>query len=432
MSTLQLIPFPGRLIIDDMVLDDECVVSDYALEEGSSLDFMVDASKEYFTQQLSKLLYSRDMSCDELSLLYRHKHGANAIRALRILGCDGEFQEFINTEKTFSLLNGRVGLVQQKNNVKDIPAEMESAQTSSVLGFFDGSLPSCDPTFSDNQYFLDLHDQINDNSLCTKATRMLDEIMRTISTRTFLNVLHIVKSGSVGKGTAISEAYDAELILFLLGIPTSGHSCWLPPLLVTVMGILSECLGGRYRFEGFHILDDSVQMHVGGLMTVSIRISPVFAGYMHTIQTLAGVEPEFHRHFNISFVKDRTEFISRQSRFVKMTIRLLKWWRNQQEWSCKLAFPSDDILELTAVYSAVRTKSTTQRDAISNVMSLFSCFDKLKVVWSNFYRKEDVWRPLLRQRPLLMDPVNPYLNVANPQTFDACDLMRLAQLGQLF
>ena len=37
---------------------------------------------------------------------------------------------------------------------------------------------------------------------------------------------------------------------------------------------------------------------------------------------------------------------------VKVTIRLMKWWREQQEWECELTRPSDELLELIALHDA--------------------------------------------------------------------------------
>ena len=48
---------------------------------------------------------------------------------------------------------------------------------------------------------------------------------------------------------------------------------------------------------------------------------------------------------------------------------------------------------------------------VANCMSLLSRFDQLRVVWSNYYDPSDVWSPLMLQKPLLMDPVNPSLRL---------------------
>ena len=40
---------------------------------------------------------------------------------------------------------------------------------------------------------------------------------------------------------------------------------------------------------------------------------------------------------------------------------------------------------------------------------------------SNYYDPSDVWSPLMLQKPLLMDPVNPFTNVADPQAIRSLD-----------
>ena len=65
-----------------------------------------------------------------------------------------------------------------------------------------------------------------------------------------------------------------------------------------------------------------------------------------------------------------------------MTMRLLKWWRDQQAWSCALTKPSDFVLELIAIYASQQCGKVTQAQMIANCMSLLSRFDQLRVVWS--------------------------------------------------
>jgi len=173
-------------------------------------------------------------------------------------------------------------------------------------------------------------------------------------------------------------------------------------------------------------------MRVKGLITVDLRFSPVFDSYASVIQTLGEQGPEARKYFATSLVKERTQFIAKQPGHVKVTIRLLKWWRDQQAWSGKVFRPTDEMLELVSVYSAVQTKPTDQRVAVANEMALLAQANDLRIVWSNYYSKDDVWSPLLRQRPLLMDPTNPFINIADPQSFDATELMKLAKTTHFF
>lgn len=242
----------------------------------------------------------------------------------------------------------------------------------------------------------------------------------------------IVKGGSIAKGSAITGVSDAEIVFFVHGVPQAGHDKWLPSLLRATHGVLTEHLSNEHGVEGLCITDDSVQMKVKGIITVDLRFSPVFDSFAKVIQTIGNQGPEVRKHYTPSLVQERTQFIAKQPGHVKVTIRLLKWWRDQQEWSSKLLRPSDEILELLAVYSAVQSKPADQRIAVANVMLLLSQFNDLQIVWSNYYSKEDVWSPLLRQRPLLMDPTNPFVNIADAQFFDAREMMKLAQTTRFF
>jgi len=244
-----------------------------------------------------------------------------------------------------------------------------------------------------------------------------------------LNVDHIVKGGSVGKGTAIPGASDAEVVFFLKGMPVTGQDMWLPPLLKAVFGVLSESLDG---VQNMQIIGDSLQMTVQDLITVDVRFSPVFQSYAKVIKSLGEQGLESRKFFTTTLAKESTLFISQQPKAVKMTIQLLKWWRDQQNWSDSIMRPTNEMLELMAVYSAVQTKPADQRTAIANVMALLCQFSDLRIVWSNYYSKDDVWAPLLRQRPLLMDPTNPFVNVADAQSFDSTELMAFASSTHFF
>jgi hypothetical protein len=265
-----------------------------------------------------------------------------------------------------------------------------------------------------------------------KTSQALSAIVESVSERVFLNVDHIVKGGSVGKGTAIPGASDAKVVFFVKGMPVTGQDAWLQPLLRAVLSVLSDGFGSDQGVENMHIIGDSLHMKVQGLVTVTLRFSPVFQSYAKVIKSLGEQGLAARRFFTTTLAKESTLFISQQPKSVKVTIQLLKWWRDQQSWTEDIFRPTNEMLELMAVYSAVQTKPANQRTAIANVMALLSQFSELRIVWSNYYSKDDVWAPLLRQRPLLMDPTNPFVNVADAQSFDSTELMSFASSTHFF
>jgi len=512
----QLIAFPDQdLVLDGKVLDDTKTLADYDVQDSNCLDFVIKATEDSLAQQLAGLLQARDLSTDELGLLYCYKHGVSINQALKTIGCTEKFPDFIKKQKQLFTENGRVSLVRSDTKMKpfcageeiqkilqenggrmDIqslcskftqkfnvsiqsvvnmrPAEflekekdlfsvagrgqvtlrsaMEEQQkspkevqprTQRQRGEEVKSVQARAPVHidspksqaqegSDSQEYLDLHNTISGRSFNSKVVQILNDIVEVVTEKSFLNISEVVKGGSVGKGTAISGTTDAEVVFFLKGMPKGQQSKWLPPLLKAVAAVLTQHLSNEHGVEGICPTDDSVHMKVKGCVEVELRFSPDFESFSEVIQAMGQQGPDIRKHFNTSLVKEQVQFVSKQPGQVKVTMRLLKWWRNQQRWTSPLTTPSDEILELLAVYSALQTKPRDQKMAIANAMSLMARFEELRIVWSNYYSKEDIWSPLLQQRPLLMDPVNPYLNVADPQTFDASELMSLAQSTHFF
>jgi len=510
----QLIAFPEQdLVLNGAVLEKEKTMADYGVQESMSFDFVIQASQENLVKQLAELLQARDLTCDELGLLYCYKHGVSINQALKTVGHGEKFQDFIKTRKEFAVDNGRVTLVRNDTSLKPFSAveEVQKILEESKSGSMDittlcsrftqkfnvslSSVTDMKPAIflekqkgvfvvtsrgqvslksaadaqqkpktpvplrqaeesnrtsakaqvrstvddqvestesSDNEQYLELHNKISGRSFNSKIAQILCDVVDVVTEKSFLNIAEVVKGGSVGKGTAISGTTDAEVVFFLKGLPQGQHSKWLPPLLKAVSGVLNEHFGSGHGMEGICTTTDSVYMKVKGLVEVHLRFSPAFESHAEVLQALSKQGPDMRKYYATSLVKDKVQFIAKQPGQVKVTMRLLKWWRDQQQWSSSLTTPSDDILELIAVYSALQTKPKDQRMAIANAMSLMARFDELRIVWSNYYGKEDIWSPLLNQRPLLMDPVNPFVNVADPQSFDARELISSAKTTHFF
>merc|ERR550537_2043329 len=260
------------------------------------------------------------------------------------------------------------------------------------------------------EMYHELHTKISSRSFNSRVAQALSTIKEVVESKLFLNVVEVAKGGSVGKGTAINECEDAELVFFVKGLPTEGHKKWLSPLLKSVQSVLTENLDAEIA-ASVECTETSVQVSMKNQVTVDLRFSPAFESYASTVQALGASGPEARKPFEASFVKERTQFVAKQPGNVKVTIRLLKWWRDQQQWSCALTRPSDYVIELIAIYAR---------------------FDQLRVMWSNYYDQKDVWSPLMMQRPLLMDPVNPFSNIVDPQDFDSRELTQFASTTHFF
>jgi hypothetical protein len=509
----QLIPFPEQeLSLDGVVLADESKLAACGIAEGSSVTLNINATEDALAQQLKELLQARDLSSDELGLLYCYKYGANINQALKLLGFDGKLQDFIGKQKSLSMENGTVTLVRTDTALKPFSVVDEivhilkastsgtmeikelcnkfvqkfGVNLSSIVGSrpveflskertvfevhgrglvsLQGSRSATSteaavvteppglggdappglggdaimdveqPAPIDIQQFDDLHNRIHSQSFNSQVMKSINDLVAALADTSFLDIDHVVIGGSIGKGTAIPGDAAAEIVFFLCDLPTTGPRTWQLPLLRAIAGVLSEEFQTAHGIESLHVTEDCLKMTLQGWgpMAVELYLSPTFESYEKTIQVIGEQGTDTRKVYSSALAKERTNFVARQPSSVKATIRLMKWWRDQQEWYGRLSRPSDELLELVAIYSAVQTRPADKKEAIANLMSLLSRFEQMRVVWANFYEKDDVWTPLLSEKPLLMDPTNPFVNVADSQAFDASELMVLARTTHFF
>lgn len=287
-----------------------------------------------------------------------------------------------------------------------------------------------------DQQFLDLHEKVCGGSLGPNTVKALGGIVAAISRISFLNVDHVVQGGSVGRGTVVGgsppESTDAEVIFVVKGLPEVGHNRWLPPLLKAVHAVLQCSLAADEQVDRMRVTSDSVQMRVQGLVALDVRFAPLVRSYGALLKLVKNQAPLLRWHYAPMFAKEATLFVKQQPDQVKVTIQLMKWWRGQQYWSDKVFRPSDATLETLSAYSAAKSPPADQQVAVANVMALLAQFDNLEIIWSEHYSHDNVWPPLLSERPLLMDPTNPFVNLASPNTFDAYELMSLARMTSFF
>jgi len=439
----QMIAFREQdLILNGKILAEAKSLTECGISDGTEVELSVRTSEDGLVDSLQELLQARDLSLEELCLLYCYKHGVSINQVLQSIGSQERFSNFVSRHSVFSCKAGRISLSKEaKTAAKEDTQSVAPRSVTAPPPWRSVAKPSNIETMStaagdagvgNGCAYLELHTKISGRAFSSKATQALNEITATVSEKLFLNIDHVVGGGSVGRGTVIGGATDAELVFFLKDLPVAGQLRWLPALHKAVVGVLNEHLGASHGVENVHATPESVKLSVRGVVSVDLKFVPVFESYANTLKFLSQEGPETRKKLGAALLKERTNFISKQPGQVKVTMRLLKWWRDQQQWSHAMSRPSDDLLELLTVYSATHSKPQDQQSAVGNVLALMTRFDELCVTWTNFYKKSDIWEPLANQRPLVMDPVNPYLNLADPQTFDPRELMSFAGQTRFF
>jgi len=420
-QAMELLGLEGNL--EDFVGTQKCL----SIENGLVTPFQADTTLNPFpvVEELMQILKASDSGTMDIKDLATQFHEKFDKKLACVVGCRPA--DFLYKQKQFEvhsrgLVSLRGARLAQMRATIRAPPGLEAPpdlgdETEEPAGA---------------EQFLDLHKKIHSRSLNAQATQTLNDVVAAISDATFLDIDHVVIGGSIGKGAAISGEATAQVVLFLRGLPMNEQ--WLAPLLKAFAGSLDADFQAEHGIKSLCVTEDRLKMCVQGEnpLSVDLYLSTAFDSYSQTLEVLGKQDPDVLSFYAPSFAKEQTQFVSRQPSSVKTTIRLMKWWRGQQQWYGRLSRPSDEILELAAIYSAVQTKPADQKEAIANLMSLLSRFGQMRVVWANYYSKDDVPGALLRQKPLLLDPTNPFVNVADPKVFDAAELMVLARTTHFF
>jgi len=436
----QMIAFREQdLKLDGKVLEESISLEESGIVDGATVELSIRSCESQLISCLLELLQDKELSLEELAMLYCYKNGVSINQVLQSLGIEERFANFVSKRAEFLCKGGRVSVARTRpppGLTLTAPA-LAPKQPAVSLKSWPAEKPSALPAVNvaeenNGDAYLDLHTKISGRAFSSKATQALNDITAAVSEKLFLNVDHVVRGGSVGRGTVIGGATDAEIVFFLKDLPVAGQLKWLPALHKAVVGVLKEFLSASHGVEDVVAEADSVKFNVRGVVSVDMKFVPVFDSLAEVYQALKQNEADARRRLGCALLKERTHFIAKQPGQVKVTMRLLKWWRDQQQWSGASTRPSDDLIELLVVHSACLSKPQDQQTAVTNVLALMSRFAELHVTWTNYYKKSDIWEPLLNHHPLLMDPVNPFLNVADPQTFDHRELMAYAAQTHFF
>lgn len=440
----QLLVFPERaLLCRGARLDPQATLAACGVAHGARLEFVLEGGEHSVVAQLKDLVSARSLTFDELGLLYCYRHGLSLNQALKTLGLDTTLKAIVESHSDIFAVQGKVVSPAAKPEAKPACAPPAPAEAKAVVTALreaaepapveakpekkekrkakaaaPAPVPSPGMTWADDDApFQELHSKISSRSFHSRIMQDLRKLQATVEEACFLQVEEVVRGGAVGRGTALIGCEDAELVVFVRGLPDVGHERWLPRL----HKALAESLVGR--------VDAAVEVtkqgvHVGPTV---VKIQPAFANYTESVQALGALGPDSRAHFGAAFVRERNAFIGKQPGSVKAVMRLLKWWRAQQTFSCDLTRPSDELLEYVAVYVTQQCGKQSLGQNVANCMAVLARLDELRVVWTNFYAQQDIWAPLMTQRPLLMDPVNPFRNVADPQDFDPREVVQKAR-----
>mmetsp|Transcript_123061 Transcript_123061/g.223773 ORF Transcript_123061/g.223773 Transcript_123061/m.223773 type:complete len:747 (+) Transcript_123061:132-2372(+) len=295
-----------------------------------------------------------------------------------------------------------------------------------------------------NEVFREIHSRLQQGNSFQMVVQQLMSICRQMESSSFLALEEVVLGGAAGKGL-LTSGPQAEIVLFVKQLPYRNFPQWLPHILETLAPVLEDQLS-THKAEKFKVEKDHVQFSIMGdhqqEIVVQVFLSPTFKSHEHLLESIKAAPPAERFYFYPCMVKERNDFVGRQPQSTKELIRLLTWWASKQRWSSALATPSDWLIELIVIHACQQLPAGMDgvdlelADTVTRILEIFANFESIKVLWADtgaaLYSLQDIWRPLLSHEPLVMDPLNPYCNLVDVNSFDSHDLVAAAQPPNCF
>mmetsp|Transcript_77190 Transcript_77190/g.218442 ORF Transcript_77190/g.218442 Transcript_77190/m.218442 type:complete len:623 (+) Transcript_77190:2-1870(+) len=293
-----------------------------------------------------------------------------------------------------------------------------------------------------DQLYKDISARLSEGTSYQVVVQRLLAVCRQIEKASFLAVEEAVLGGAAGKGLlAPRPGPHAEVVLFVRQLPPGGIARWLPHILETLAPVLEYQLADQGA-AGFKVERDHVHFRLEGASTgdllARVFVCPVFNNREHLLECIKSSPPAERLFFHPAMVQERNDLVGRQPQRVKALIRLMAWWASAQPWSSPLARPSDWLVEMICIHAYEQFQQARADEAsglaeeVMRVLEIFANFESIKVLWADSgtaaFSPHEIWRPLLSHEPLFMDPLNPYCNLGDVNSFDARELASAAQL----
>jgi len=166
------------------------------------------------------------------------------------------------------------------------------------------------------------------------------------------------------------------------------------------------------------------------MLSVAPRLHLRSSALMPAIKKTA---PANRKAFQPALRVQWVKLLQQQRDTVQRAAALLKWWTGQQGFSTTFAHPPPRMVESVALYVGSTSKDLSLEQLVMKSMEVIGDLGELKVRWCDelsdlsIYEPGEVQRNVRSQKPLLMDPVNPFNNLLNKRIFGVEELVAAAR-----
>jgi hypothetical protein len=269
----------------------------------------------------------------------------------------------------------------------------------------------------------------------TRGKAIFDRIVRTLHKNRKYKIDRAEILGSVGKGTVINTHLDFDCVVYLN--PNHGE----PPPQGDIFDMFEDCLTMAENIDAkiqqSHSKSDkrvALQATIDGfdfdiVPAVNYSQDPEKQRRiaLEKIQSLPHPVKDGYR-YSSSLSETQVDFVKKQSQFTHQLIRLAKYWMHSLLIK-EYILGRSTLIELIAICASQVEASTVGKEsspfvlstspsmtrAFKQFLTCMSNFHQLNIIFQTpYYQQQDckLNNGLCTQRPLVLDPSNPFNNFA--------------------
>ncbi|CAH1264557.1 AK5 [Branchiostoma lanceolatum] len=266
------------------------------------------------------------------------------------------------------------------------------------------------------------------------------------------DVTKVVVGGSYGYNTMVKSRNDVDLFVFSRELPKAGHVMWMPSVMKAVEALIRDCNKGQIpECTEFTTTKYSVGFTCEGIeFTVFITHdweSERAGGYTRLYdESMRQRNSENRRMYSWAAARRQRQFILDQEEDVRDVIKVVNHWRNGVDWADKSRRPSSYLLALMVVKAyqnaqvirgvnirpppidedgffmrepeAVVPENPLEFPTMGETLSAFITLVKdldramTRLSWNKYYEPPSFRIEHMTTLPVVQDPANPAINVA--------------------
>ncbi|XP_067677651.1 2'-5'-oligoadenylate synthase 1-like [Haliotis asinina] len=271
-----------------------------------------------------------------------------------------------------------------------------------------------------------------------RCSEIIDKLVRTLQSKSSpFNIKGIVKGGSLGKGTSVRDKSDIDLIIFFNGYNTvKGLLKYKDKLLQQLKTFVQDEWPDHFIYKEitpssvqFYLkIDDEDTEHEVDLLP-ALDVTKSGRKLSEIYEEMQDQKPKVRDHYSSCLSPLQLEFVTHTDRMatpgkVKDFMRLLKYWAKVEDVPLRSYFL--ELLVVRQWREDDKPKDIDMETYLYRSLKQLTQLRDMAIAFSDNYNFEN-YVPNI-EKPFLLDPANPFKNVAPSSKRDINTVVKKSQV----